>query len=96
MRTFTLVLSAILLTLISTRVLAATDSKAAHSKVQTCRIVTGYGTAIGHGHTKLEAQEQARLTCGTQLIDQYFAQRREIPEDVKEDLALACVNLDCQ
>lgn len=89
MRTLTLILGAVLLTLISTQVLAA-ENRA------TCRIVTGYGTAIGHGKNIKDAKEEARLICGTKLIDQYFAQRREIAEDTKDDLALACVNLECQ
>ena len=85
MRIFTLILSAILITLISSRVLAST-----------CKIVTGYGTAIGHGKDLNEAKDQARLKCGSELIDQYFAQRRKLAEDVKDDLVLACVNLECQ
>jgi len=92
MRTLSLIISAILITLISTKVSAA-EGKA---HIETCKIVTGYGTAVGHGKTKLEAQEDARLICGTSLIDQYFAHRREIAEEQKDDLALACVNLDCQ
>jgi hypothetical protein len=88
MRILALVLSAILVALISTRVLAAQD--------QSCKLVTGYGTAIAKGKTKLEAKEKARLLCGTKLIEDYFARRREIAENVKDDLALACVNLECQ
>ncbi len=62
----------------------------------TCRIVTGYGTSIGRGETPLKAQEQAWETCGQQMIDQYMAQRGDIPEDVIDDLTTACVNLKCQ
>lgn len=71
-------------------------SSQAFSAVETCKLVTGYGTAIGRGETKAEALENARLTCGTKLIDQYFAQRRDIPEDAVGDLSTACVNLSCQ
>ncbi len=97
MRTFTIVLGALLVTLMSTQV-SAMENRHPESvnKMQTCKIVTGYGTAIGRGKTLSAAREEARLSCGTHMIDQYVAQRREIPDDVKDDLALACVNLDCQ
>lgn len=62
----------------------------------TCRIVTGYGTAIGRGTTALQAKENAREICGSKIIDQYYAQRGQINADVEDDLALACVNLECQ
>jgi hypothetical protein len=96
MRTITMVLSAILLTLISLKVSAAPAPTKEKDSVQTCRIVTGYGTAIAKGKSHKEALEKARLECGTRMIDMYFAQRQGISEDQKEDLALACVNLDCQ
>jgi hypothetical protein len=92
MRTITMIISAILMTLISIRVSASTPAP----KMQECKIVTGYGTAIAKGKNHNEALEKARLICGTKLIDQYFAQRQHISEETKEDLALACVNLDCQ
>ncbi|MGZ3722169.1 MAG: hypothetical protein ACXVA9_04510 [Bdellovibrionales bacterium] len=95
MRTFTMILSAILITLISVKV-SAKETAQTKSSMETCKIVTGYGTAIGKGKTHSQAREEARLICGTKLIDQYFAQRREIAEDAKDDLALACVNLECQ
>ena len=94
-----MILSAILMTLISVKVSAkeaAVAKRAEKSSVETCRIVTGYGTAIGRGNTRSQALEEARMVCGTRMIDQYFAQRREIADDVKDDLALACVNLECQ
>ncbi len=94
MRTFSILVAAVLLILIASRATAATN--VAPKRNATCRIVTGYGTAIGHGATMREAKEQARLNCGTQLIDQYFAQRRSVAADVEDDLALACVNLECQ
>ena len=94
MRTFTMILSAILITLISVKVSA--KEAGVKNSMETCKIVTGYGTAIGKGKTHSQAREEARLLCGTKLIDQYFAQRREISDDVKDDLALACVNLECQ
>lgn len=90
MRTLMILASALVLTLITTRVSAATSGR-----LISCKIVTGYGTAIGYGKTKLEAKENARLKCGTTLIDQYFAQRRDIPKSAEDDLALACVNKEC-
>jgi hypothetical protein len=95
MRTFTMILSAILITLISVKV-SAKEAAPVKGGMETCKIVTGYGTAIGRGKTVSKAREEARLICGTKLIDQYFAQRRDIAEDTKDDLALACVNLECQ
>jgi len=92
MRILTLILSAILVTLISSQVSAATPP--AHKSV--CKIVTGYGTAFGTGDSPAKALENARLSCGSAMIDQYLAQRQQIPDDVKEDLALACVNLNCE
>lgn len=94
MRTLTLFLSALIITLITTKVSAKPSDGS--TKMETCKIVTGYGTAIGRGKTKLEAKESARLKCGTAMVDQYFAARQNIADDVKDDLALACVNLDCQ
>lgn len=98
MRTLTFVLGALIVTLMSVQVSASTPppSREPSRAMQTCKIVTGYGTAIGKGPTLSAAREEARLTCGTHMIDQYFAQRRDIPESAKDDLALACVNLDCQ
>jgi hypothetical protein len=93
MRIFTLIMSAVLLTLLSTRVTAA--DKPRTKRLETCHIVTEFGTAIGQGKTHDEAAEQAHSSCGTQILDKYFAQRREVPDDVKEDLALACANLEC-
>jgi hypothetical protein len=84
-------LTLLILSLATSQALAA-----AHPVHETCKIVTGYGTAIGQGATKAEALENARLTCGTKLIDQYFAQRRDIPEEAVADLSTACVNLSCQ
>ena len=94
MRILSILFSAILLVFISSKVSAAPTGHSGARK--TCRIVTGYGTAIGYGSTALEAKEQARLNCGTNMIDQYVAQRQNIPESAKDDLALACVNLECQ
>lgn len=87
MRALTLILSALIVTLISTQVSA---------KEANCKIVTGYGTVIGRGPTLTKARENARLACGSAMIDQYTAQRGNIPDDVKDDLVLACVNLECQ
>lgn len=97
MRTFTMILSAILITLISMRVSAKESAPAKTSnKMETCKLVTGYGTAIGRGPSHAKALEEARLICGSKMIDQYFAQRRSISDDAKDDLALACINLECQ
>jgi hypothetical protein len=76
---------------------AQENRQPAHSPSSyTCRIVTGYGTAIGRGSTALQAKENAREICGSKIIDQYYAQRGQIGADVEDDLALACVNLECQ
>jgi hypothetical protein len=83
MRILTMLLGALLMTLAATEV----------SATETCRIETGYGTAIGTGPTKLKAKEAARLECGSKLIDMYQAQRGKI--DPSADLELACINLEC-
>ncbi len=61
-----------------------------------CRIITPLGTAMGNGTDMNQAREAARLNCGTTLIEHYFSQRSTASEEIKDDLALACVNLDCQ
>jgi len=65
------------------------------SASHTCKIVTGYGTAIGRGSSKLKAKENAREICGSKLIDDYFARRGRIDPEVEDDLILACVNIEC-
>lgn len=94
MRALTLIFSALLLTLIATEVSAKEAREPA--RAYSCKIVTGYGTAIGRGSSQLAAKENAREICGSKLIDQYFAQRGKISDDAADDLALACVNLECQ
>lgn len=97
MRALTLVIGALLMTLAGTKVSAATlRAPAAEGKSYSCRIITGYGTAIGTGPSKLKAKENAREICGEKMIDQYLAQRGDIPEDAIGDLTTACVNLECQ
>lgn len=96
MRILTLTLAALIVTLISTQVSAKESREPNSAGMQTCKIVTGYGTAIGRGKTHAAALESARLACGGAMIDQYTATRQNIPEDVKDDLVLACVNLECQ
>jgi hypothetical protein len=59
----------------------------------TCRLVTGYGTAIGRGSSKLKAKEAAMEICGSKLIDDYYARRGKIDDDA--ELELACINLEC-
>ncbi|MBX3022279.1 MAG: hypothetical protein KF799_11455 [Bdellovibrionales bacterium] len=100
MRALSILFSVAILTLIATEVSAmpsrAPASEREPARTFTCKIVTGYGTAIGRGSSALSAKENARLTCGEKMIDQYIAQRGNIPQDVADDLALACVNLECQ
>ncbi len=98
MRILTMIFGALLITLAATQVSASPIKSPMRmpAALETCKIVTGYGTAIGKGSTKKEALKQARLTCGTNMIDQYSAQRGRIPADVEDDLVLACVNLECQ
>jgi hypothetical protein len=59
----------------------------------TCRLVTGYGTAIGKGSSKLKAKEAAMEICGSKLIDDYYARRGKV--DPEAELELACINLEC-
>ena len=61
-----------------------------------CRLVSGYGTAVGYGSSQVAAQAAAIEICGNKLIDQYFAARGRIDAANVDDLALACVNLACQ
>lgn len=63
------------------------------SSSYTCRLVTGYGTAIGKGSSKLKAKEAAMEICGSKLIDDYYARRGKIDPDA--ELELACINLEC-
>ena len=97
MRALTLSLGILLATLATTEVSAAPHrGPAAEGKTYSCRIISGYGTAIGTGSTKLKAKENAREICGDKMIDGYIAQRGDIPDDVIGDLTTACVNLECQ
>lgn len=92
MRFLTTIISAFLLILMSTQV--AAGEKGSGSKAYTCRLVTGYGTAIGQGRSANEAEENARMICGTKIIDDYYARRGNI--DSNADLELACINLKCE
>lgn len=97
MRTLTISLSVILATLATTKVSAVPlRAPASEGKSYSCRIVTGYGTAIGRGKTKLKAKEVAREICGEKIIDSYIAQRGSIPDEVIGDLTTACINEECQ
>jgi hypothetical protein len=98
MRTLTLILGAMIVALMTTQVSAAENrTPSSHDGHRySCRIVTGYGTAIGFGATQLDAKASARELCGSKIIDQYLAQRGNIPNDVAEDLTTACVNEECQ
>lgn len=94
MRALALIFSALILTLIATEVSAAESREPA--RTYSCKIVTGYGTAFGRGSSQLAAKENAREVCGSKMIDQYFAQRGNISPDVADDLALACINKECE
>lgn len=98
MRALTLILSVVIMALVTTKVTAAPmRSPASEGPAKfSCRIVTGYGTAIGRGETKLKAKETAREICGEKMIDGYIAQRGSIPDEVVGDLSTACVNEECQ
>lgn len=99
MRALTITLGILLATLATTKVSALSlisRSPAAEKQSYSCRIISGYGTAIGHGATKSIARENAREICGEKLIDGYLAQRGSIPDEVIGDLTTACVNLECQ
>ena len=99
MRLLTLCFSIILATLAATEVAALGHNLAVGrqpSASVTCKIVTGYGTAIGSGSSKLAAKEAAREICGVKLIDDYLARRGRIDRDVEDDLTLACINLECE
>lgn len=94
MRIFSYIIGALLITLIATEATAAPERVPSSSF--TCKIVTGYGTAIGKGSSKLAAKEAARELCGSKMIDDYLARRGNIGAEVADDLALACVNLECE
>jgi hypothetical protein len=61
----------------------------------TCKIETGYGTAIGFGETKRKATENAREICGEKMMDGYIAQRGRIPAEAEDDIIDLCVNKNC-
>ena len=106
MRALTLFLGVLLMTLATSKVSASTAclsatpmrslaSEGGPTKFS-CRIITGYGTAIGRGDTKLQAKEVAREICGEKMIDGYIAQRGSIPDEVIGDLTTACINEECK
>lgn len=98
MRALAMILSVVLMTLMTAKVSAAPMRMPASEggTKYSCRIVTGYGTAIGRGETKLKAKEVAREICGEKMIDGYIAQRGSIPDEVVGDLTTACINEECQ
>lgn len=97
MRVLTMVLSVILVTLATSKVTAMPlRGPASEGKKFSCRIVTGYGTAIGRGESKLQAKEVAREICGEKMIDSYIAQRGSIPDEVIGDLTTVCINKECE
>jgi hypothetical protein len=98
MRYLVILFGSLIVTLAATQVSAAPmciPSRGPASDYK-CVIRTGYGMAVGHGSTKLKAKEEARLQCGMGLINGYTAARQNIPDDKVDDLALACVNLECE
>ena len=99
MRYLAILLGSLIVTLAATQVSAAPmcqSAKRSPASDYKCVIRTGYGTAEGHGSTKLKAKEEARLQCGMGLINGYTATRQNIPADKVDDLALACINLECE
>lgn len=78
-----------------TLILVSMMSAPAFAAGHTCEIASGAGTAYGRGDTPAKALEEARMACGTALIDQYLAARGHIPESVIADLTVSCVNLPC-
>jgi hypothetical protein len=99
MRYLAILLGSLVVTLAATQVSAApmcSPAMRGPASDYKCVIRTGYGMAVGHGSTKLKAKEEARLQCGMGLINEYTAIRQNIPDDKVDDLALACVNLECE
>lgn len=99
MRVLMLILGSLIVTLAASQVSAApmcqANSRSPASEYK-CVIRTGYGMAEGRGPSQLKAKEEARIACGMGLIKGYSAQRGPIPADKVDDLALACVNLECE
>lgn len=99
MRALTWFIALILFTLMMSQVSNAYEREpntSSAGKMVSCRIITGYGTAIGFGSSKKIALENAREECGSKIIDDYIARRGKIPDEVVEDLTTVCVNLSCQ
>lgn len=103
MRALSLLIATLILTLATTEVSASVCRKLASEREPSassgrfsCRILTGYGTAIGYGSSKAAAREKAWEVCGDKMIDAYIAQRGSIPEEVIGDLTTACINKECQ
>ena len=100
MRALSLLIGTIILALATTEVSASVSRTLASEPTSggkySCRIITGYGTAIGFGSSKAAAREKAWEICGDKMIDGYIAQRGSIPEEVVGDLTTACINKDCQ
>ena len=109
MRTLSLILGALILTLIATEVTAmpagvklvrkpaqVTEGTRGPARIFSCKVSSGYVTAIGKGSSQLAAKEAARELCGSKMIDLHIERRGKIADDLVDDLALACVNLECQ
>jgi len=83
----------VLFLVLAVAVWASTQAGAAEK--HTCKIETGYGTAIGFGESQRKATENAREICGEKMMDAYIAQRGRIPADAEDDIIDLCVNKDC-
>jgi hypothetical protein len=66
------------------------------AEAEECKIVNGYGTSIGQGKDHREALKNARIACGTMIIDLYIKERGSIPEEMVGELAVVCVNYECE
>jgi hypothetical protein len=57
-------------------------------------------TAEGHGSTPStaldNARNNARIECGSKIIDRYLDTHRDVDSAMSSELAVACVNLDCE
>lgn len=74
----------------------------APSSVHHCKMSVAFegpGSKISvtaEGSSPKKARDNARIDCGTKVIDRYLASHREVDDIMKDELALACVNLECE
>jgi hypothetical protein len=95
MRALTITFSALILILITTEV-TAMESGRQPARSYSCKLITGYGTAIGRGSSQAAARDAARELCGSKMIDQYYASRGHISDDAADEIITSCVNRDCE